>query len=200
MLIFFNYPNVTGSFEAVDSSFMKRPFPSINIKSFLGPHGDSEGIKFVSLEVWFQCLSFCTLLLCHLVLALQFGFHQALKEVQFSSLFMEIPYLVVKSVVIQKFSTTTILSTSAFSAFSPDAYVCVIQLMTSLMGVPCGHLFCTVPSFCVWSCGLEEKFYFLWGCFCLLIYVEVSFGSCPLVPNFQYNSLLVVSLTENFAY
>lgn len=64
-------------------------------------------------------------------------------SVQFSSLFMEIPYLVVKSVVIQKFSTTTILSTSAFSAFSPDAYVCVIQLMTSLMGVPCGHLVST---------------------------------------------------------
>lgn len=29
------------------------------------PHGDNEGIRFGSLEVLFQCVSLCTLLLCH---------------------------------------------------------------------------------------------------------------------------------------
>lgn len=58
--------------------------------------------------------------------------------IQFSSLFIEIPYLVVRSAVIQKFSATTILSTSAFSGFSPDAYVCCDP--TDEVSYGCGHL------------------------------------------------------------
>ncbi|KAG5610082.1 hypothetical protein H5410_021363, partial [Solanum commersonii] len=88
-------------------------------------------------------------------------------SIQFSSLFIEIPYFVVRSAVIQKFSATTILSTSAFSGFSPDAYVCCDP--TDEVSYGCGHLVGT-------RCGLEEvKFFFPWGSFCLLIYVEVSF-------------------------
>lgn len=62
-------------------------------------------------------------------------------SIQFSSLFIEIPDLVVRSVVIQKFSTTAILSTSAFSAFSPDAYVCCDP--TDEVSYGCEHLVST---------------------------------------------------------
>ncbi|WMV37198.1 hypothetical protein MTR67_030583 [Solanum verrucosum] len=58
-------------------------------------------------------------------------------SIQFSSLFIEIPYPVVRSAIMQKFSTTTILYTSSFSAFSPDAYVCCDP--TDEVSFGCGH-------------------------------------------------------------
>lgn len=58
-------------------------------------------------------------------------------SIQFSSLFIEIPYLVVRSAVMQKSSTTTILSKSSFSAFIPDVYVCCDQTYEGSHG--CGH-------------------------------------------------------------
>ncbi|KAG5594857.1 hypothetical protein H5410_036089 [Solanum commersonii] len=110
----------------------------------------------------------------------------------FSSLFIEIPYLVVRNAIIQKFSTTAILSTSAFSAFSPDAYVCCDP--TDEVSYGCEHLVST-------RYGLEEvKFFFLWGSFCLLIMLRFHLVQAPVSAEFsvqfscQYDFFLPYSL------
>uniref|UniRef100_A0A0V0GHQ6 Putative ovule protein n=1 Tax=Solanum chacoense TaxID=4108 RepID=A0A0V0GHQ6_SOLCH len=50
------------------------------------PHGNHEGIRFGNFKVWSQCVSFpCAPCFCAiLVLALQFGYHQAPREGSFA--------------------------------------------------------------------------------------------------------------------
>ncbi|WMV25080.1 hypothetical protein MTR67_018465 [Solanum verrucosum] len=177
VLIFFNYPadEISDGLGNNDRRMIMVD-AILSCQEYMDGHLGASGSTRVSVLLWCSSREGCSSSqapregsFASLVISSNVAWVSRLCTRLFPSFCAFYRWLVVRSAVIQKFLATTILSKSAFLGFSPDAYVCCDP--TDEVSYGCGHLVGT-------RCGLEEvKFFFSWGSFCLLIYVEVSFGS-----------------------